>query len=112
MIERRHFLGSAAGTAAFFAMHDLRSLAGQAGAAAQVQTGPRILSVELLSGAPMSVMKAFYGTTLDLAILEERADRLTVQAGDTRITFVSSPDTVDGRPPFYHFAFNVPRTRS
>ena len=39
MIERRHFLGSAAGTAAFFAMHDLRSLAVQAGAAAQVQTG-------------------------------------------------------------------------
>jgi hypothetical protein len=52
VIERRHFLGSAAGTTAFFAMHDLRSLAVQAGAAAQVQTGARILSLDLLFGAP------------------------------------------------------------
>jgi catechol-2,3-dioxygenase len=119
VIDRRHFLGSTAAAAAFFAMHDLRSLAVQAGAAAQVQTGPRILSLELLSGAPISVMKAFYGKTLDLAILEERADRLTIQAGDTRITFVNSSDTVDGRPfdsaqgrpPFYHFAFNIPENK-
>ena len=93
-------------------MHDLRSLAVQAGAAAHVQTGPRILSLELQSGAPMSVMKAYYGTILDLAILEERADRLTVHAGDTRITFLNSSDTVDGRPPFYHYALTSPRTRS
>ncbi len=92
-------------------MHDLPSFAAQAGASAQVQTGPRILSLELLSGAPISVMKAFYGKTLDLAILEEHADRLTIQAGETRITFVNSSDTVDGRPPFYHFAFNIPENK-
>jgi len=92
-------------------MDDLPSLAVQAGAAAQVPTGPRILSLELLSGAPIGVMKAFYGKTLDLAILEERADRFTIQAGETRITFVNSADMVDGRPPFYHFAFNIPENK-
>jgi len=59
----------------------------------------------------MSVLKAFYGTTLDLAIPEEGLDRLTVQAGYTRITFDNSSDTVDGRPPFYHFAFNIPKNK-
>jgi hypothetical protein len=111
VIDRRHFLGSAAATAAFFAMHDVPAFAVQAGAAPQVQTGPRILSLELLSGAPISVMKAFYGKTLDLAILEERADRFTIQAGETRLAFVNSSDAVEGRPPFYHFAFNIPENK-
>ena len=31
-----------------------------------------------------------------------------VEAGETRITFVSSADVVAGRAPFYHFAFNIP----
>ena len=72
---------------------------------------PRILSLELLSGAPISAMKAFYGKTLDLAILKERADRFTVEAGETRMTFVTSADTASGRPPFYHFAFNIPENK-
>jgi hypothetical protein len=112
MIERRHFLGSAAATAAFFATHDLPSLALQATAVPQVQPAwPRILSLELLSGAPLGAMKPFYGKTLELAIVEERADRFTIEAGETRITFVTSTDTVDGRTPFYHFAFNIPENK-
>jgi catechol-2,3-dioxygenase len=27
------------------------------------------------------------------------------------MTFVNSSDTVDGRPPFYHFAFNIPENK-
>lgn len=59
----------------------------------------------------MAGMKAFYGKTLDLGIVDERADRFTVDAGETKITFVEDPQTVDGRAPFYHFAFNIPENK-
>jgi hypothetical protein len=111
-MNRRYFLGSAAATAAFFAMHDVAGLAGQNSGAAPAQPGrPRLLSLELQTGAPIGDMKAFYGKTLDLAILEEKADRFTIEAGESRITFVSSADIVDGRSPFYHFAFNIPENK-
>ena len=111
-IDRRHFLGSAAAAAAFFAMHDLPLAGAQAaGTPPDEPKRPRILSLELLSGAPTSAMKAFYGKTLDLRLMDERPDRFTVEAGETRITFVTSPDTVDGRAPFYHFAFNIPENK-
>ena len=112
LIDRRHFLGSAAVTAAFFAMHDLPASAGQAGSTAPAPANrPRLLSLDLQSGAPMSAMKAFYGKTLDLRIMDERPDRFSVEAGETRMTFVNSTDIVDGRPPFYHFAFNIPENK-
>ena len=56
-------------------------------------------------------MKAFYGKTLDLRILGTRADRFTVETGETRLTFVHSAEIVEGRPPFYHFAFNIPENK-
>ena len=112
MIDRRQFLGSAAATAAFFAMHDLPLIGGQsAGTAQDDPKRPRILSLELLAGAPLSAMKAFYGKTLDLRLMDERADRFTVEAGESTITFVTSEDTVAGRAPFYHFAFNIPENK-
>ena len=112
LIDRRHFLGSAAATAAFFAMHDVATLGAQAAVAPPPQPGrPRILSLELLSGAPFGAMKAFYGKTLDLRIMDERDDRFTVEAGETRITFVSGAATGAARPPFYHFAFNIPENK-
>ena len=112
LIDRRHFLGSAAATAAFFAMHDVPALGFQGGAAVPAHAGrPRILSLELLSGAPFGAMKTFYGKTLDLRIMDEKEDRFTVEAGETRLTFVK-PSTAPGvRPPFYHFAFNIPENK-
>jgi hypothetical protein len=112
-MDRRHFLGSAAATAAFFAMHELPMFAAQTAGSFLVQTPrPRLLSLELLCGAPVSAMKEFYGKTLELGIVEERdTDRLTIEAGETRITFVSSSDSEGGRPPFYHFAFNIPENK-
>jgi catechol-2,3-dioxygenase len=111
-IGRRQFLGAGAAAAAFLALHDLSPLAARGGATTQIEPAhPRLLSLELLSGAPLSAMKAFYGKTLDLAILEERADRFTVEAGQTRMTFIQSTDRVNGRAPFYHFAFNIPENK-
>ena len=59
----------------------------------------------------MNAMKAFYGKTLDLRIMDEKADRFTVEAGESRITFANSAETVEGRQPFYHFAFNIPENK-
>jgi catechol-2,3-dioxygenase len=110
-IDRRQFLGSAA-AAAFFAMHDLPLSGVQKAGSFLVETPrPRLLSLELLSGAPISAMKEFYGKTLEQGIVEERSDRLTIETGETRITFVSSSDTEGGRTPFYHFAFNIPENK-
>src|SRR5688572_29655476 len=104
-IDRRGFLGSAAATAAFFTMHDLAIAAGQTALIPQEEPKrPRLLSIELQSGASMAAMKAFYGKTLDLRLLDEKADRFSVEAGESRITFVSSNEIVAGKAPFYHFA--------
>jgi catechol-2,3-dioxygenase len=111
MIDRRHFLGSAAATAAFFAMHDLELAGAQPAAPKDEPRRPRILSLELLTGTPLNTMKAFYGKTLDLRVMDERPDRFSVEAGETKLTFVSSPDTANGRAPFYHFAFNIPENK-
>ena len=107
-IDRRHFLGYTAG---FFAMHDAFAFAQQSPSPPppwDEPRRPRILSLELLSGAPMNEMKALDRKTLDLRLLDEQADSFTVEAGESRIKFVNSTDAVDGRPPFYHFAFNIP----
>jgi len=112
LIDRRHFLGSAAATAAFFAMHEVPGWGFQAGGAVPLQPGrPRILSLELLSGAPFGAMKTFYGKTLDLRIMDEKDDRFTVEAGETRITFVKAAQAEGVRAPFYHFAFNIPENK-
>jgi catechol-2,3-dioxygenase len=99
-------------------MHDLSALASQAApgsatsAPVEAAAGrPRLLSLELRSGAPLAEMKTFYGKTLDLGVVDERGDRFTVEAGETRITFVRDAQIVDGRPPFYHFAFNIPENK-
>ena len=111
-IDRRGFLGSAAATAAFFALHDLTSVAGQTPLVPQEEPKrPRLLSLELQCGAPTSAMKAFYGKSLDLRLLDEKADRFSVEAGDSRITFVNNSETVGGKAPFYHFAFNIPENK-
>jgi catechol-2,3-dioxygenase len=54
-------------------------------------------------------MKEFYRDLLGLRVLAECADRLTVGAGETSLTFESA-DAGAGQP-FYHFAFNIPENK-
>ena len=109
LIDRRNFIGSAASAAAFFAMHDVAT--GQ-NAAAVPPPRPRILALELqAAAAAMGAMKTFYGKTLDLRITNETGDRFTVEAGETQVTFVSAADAEGPKPPFYHFAFNIPENK-
>ncbi len=113
LIDRRNFLGSAASAAAFFAMHDVAAATGQNAAALPPPAPrPRILALELqAAAAAMSAMKTFYGKTLDLRIMNEKGDRFTVEAGETQVTFVSAAHAEGQKPPFYHFAFNIPENK-
>src|SRR5262249_48613974 len=110
--DRRRFLGRASTAAAFLAAHHGLAAVGLASAIpsrGQNEPGPRILGLELLSSAPLATMKAFYHQSLGLPVLDDGPDRLTIGAGETRLTFVpAGPD--DGKP-FYHFAFNIPENK-
>jgi hypothetical protein len=105
-LDRRTFLGAASAAAALGATAVGRAPASSPAATADV---PRIRGLELLTAAPLARMKAFYHGSLGLRVREERADRLTVAAGETPLTFVPAGPGA-GRP-FYHFAFNIPENK-
>jgi len=73
------------------------------------RSDPRILSLELLTAAPLPRMKEFYHDSLGLRVVEDQRERLTIAAGQTNITFVPAPS--DAGRPFYHFAFNIPENK-
>jgi hypothetical protein len=104
---RRKFLGTASACAAFLTTHHLLPSATVGPARRTADTGPRILRLELQTAAPLTRMRDFYHRSLGLPVLPGPRDRLTVQAGRTRLTFVPAGR---GRP-FYHFAFNIPENK-
>jgi catechol 2,3-dioxygenase-like lactoylglutathione lyase family enzyme len=110
-LTRRQLLQWTAASASFFSAHQCFGVEEPAAPAAQPprSTQPLILSLELQSPAPLAGMKQFYCQSLGLALIAEQADRLTVAAGETRLTFVSAEPA--DRGPFYHFAFNIPENK-
>jgi hypothetical protein len=108
-LDRREFLGTAA--LLIVAAHRIPGAmavdVSSRGQAAWLP--PRIRSLELLTSAPMEAMKRFYGMALGLRVLEERVDRISFAAGDTRVAFVPAPEAAGA--PFYHFAFNIPENK-
>lgn len=78
-----------------------------AGASVRPPRRHRLAECQLVSGAPLDAMRAFYGETLGLpaAVSDES---LVVRAGDTRLAF--RHDSAAGNP-FYHFAFNIPENK-
>ncbi|MBD2752536.1 VOC family protein [Spirosoma validum] len=63
----------------------------------------KLLTIELETADPVGTRK-FYTQQLDLPIVAESAESLTVQVGWTQLTFRSVPGPVAP----YHFAINVP----
>jgi catechol-2,3-dioxygenase len=107
--SRREVLAWSAGM--FLALHNdgISAIQGAEMLPTSLNNHRRILSLELLTAAPLGKMKEFYCHLLGLRAVAEKPDRLTVVAGDTEITFVpAKPD--EGRP-FYHFAFNIPENK-
>lgn len=64
-----------------------------------------ITALRLLT-AHLDAQRAFYTETLGLPLVAQAADRFTVRAGATRLTFAASDTDAQ-----YHFAFNIPRNR-
>ena len=111
-LTRRKFLGaSGAAAVALVAAHRClgQEHANAPPAATAKNMHPRILSLELLTSAPLARMKQFYHQALGLRVVDERADRLTLAAGLTQLTFVSAGPEAGN--PFYHFAFNIPENQ-
>lgn len=113
MMNRRQFLY---GTSAFFAAAHTVGIpawaAERRGPRAPTYDGPedpRILRLDLETAAPLADLKRYYHDLLELEILEDEPNRLTVAAGRTPITF--TPVGPDGGEPAYHFAFNIPENK-
>ena len=108
--DRRRFLKSASFAAGFFAMHNSPELLTAApGTGPSSGPSPRIRRIEMATSAPLDEMRAFYHQTLGLEVVEESADRLSICAGQTRLTFTIA--TKEAAAPFYHFAFNIPENK-
>ena len=111
-LNRRRFLTWASATGAFFAAHGLpaekeplsKSVTGPV-----VQDRPRLRHLQLESAVPLEQMKEFYAGVLGLRLLDDRPDRLSISAGQTRLTFRRT--STDRENPFYHFAFNIPENK-
>jgi hypothetical protein len=109
--RRREFLVGAAAsvvTASF-------GLAGKTAGATTMETSKtaegehRILSLRLLTAAPLDEMRDYYRKVIGLEIANESETEFEIRAGQSRITFVKA-DPSQGKP-FYHFAFNIPENK-
>lgn len=111
-LDRRRFLKLTSVVGAFLAAHHgmaaekpkLGFLRIQGG-----EEGPRLRHLELLSSVPLPQMKEFYQGLLELPVVEDTTERLTIGAGQTRLTFLRP--TAEHENPFYHFAFNIPENK-
>jgi hypothetical protein len=110
-MKRRTFIqNSAAVTAAsFLGMHDM--LAGCAPSAANISPGAvaRITDLDLITGSSVKELKEFYTSLLEFPLITEQANRFTMRAGETKISFIQT--AIKEKAPFYHFAFNIPENK-
>ena len=110
--DRRQFFTVASTAAAFLAVHHATATERpmpESPSEKPKDAAPRIRSLELLTAAPLAKMKEFYHQSLGLRVLDDEPARLTIAAGETRLTFV--PAGMDDGKPFYHFAFNIPENK-
>jgi len=68
----------------------------------------KILGLDLVTATPLSELKNFYTGLLELPLVAEQKDRLTIRAGETIINFIHKNDNTAS---FYHFAFNIPENK-
>jgi catechol-2,3-dioxygenase len=106
---RRQFLARASAAAALIAAHEGVMPRAASAPDGPPAAGPRIVSLALLTAAPLAKMKDFYLKSIGLRVLEDAPNRLTIAAGQSRVTFVPAGEK-DGEP-FYHFAFNIPENK-
>jgi catechol-2,3-dioxygenase len=110
-MERRKFLelSASAGLLTVLNAHALLAQTGCTTAAKSTSQSPLIASLRLQTTASLENMKRFYAETIGLPVSSAKEGELTIQAGETPITFVKT-ERQDIRP-FYHFAFNIPENK-
>ncbi|GMX67278.1 hypothetical protein Elgi_65510 [Paenibacillus elgii] len=62
----------------------------------------------ILHSSNYEATKRFYRDTLQLPVLEENADSMVIQAGESKLTFVSN----DREQAYYHIAFTIPDNKA
>jgi hypothetical protein len=109
-MNRREFLNVVAASALIVAHDGLGKALSLSPPDGQQVKGspPRIVGLELRSACDLTAMKEFYHGSLGLPVINENQERLTIAAGETRLTFLSADP---GSKPFYHFAFNIPENK-
>lgn len=109
-MNRRDFIVSSS-TAAMFSVLDAHALLDRR-IHHNVLVGSqksRITALELLTVTPIQSLRNFYVKSMGLSVLSETKERITIQAGETKLTFVYTPDIAVS--PFYHVAFNIPENK-
>ena len=110
-MNRRAFLAGSGASLFLAATHGPQTWASPETGPLESRASPathRLLSLDLVTAAPLEEMEEFYGDLLGLAT-ERGDDRLTILGGATRITF--SKAGAGYLKPFYHFAFNIPENK-
>ena len=68
-----------------------------------------IKNIRLLTQASFQEMEHFYADLLGLSIVQKNKQEITFQAGLSSVTFIKTEGYE--KPPFYHFAFNIPQNK-
>ncbi len=109
-MKRRQFLTLSSGAAMAVAnAHFLFNNSFPANSLSNENKSPLIKGLKLETASPLSTMRTFYEKTIGLNILAHSSKELTIQAGQSTITFIQTSKQ-DYRP-FYHFAFNIPENK-
>lgn len=110
VLNRRKFIQSASAAALITALHPSFLFGRKFENSSKTKNGsPLIGSLRLLTAAPLNEMKEYYHAVLDLPVLDESSNQITIVCGQTRITFVKA-EPGHGEP-WYHVAFNIPENK-
>lgn len=105
-ISRRQFVGQTAVVAALMGLHQKISFAG---AGTRLAPRTRLRHLRLHTTTTLEAMEHFYADVLELPIRERARESITIDAGETRLTYQKRP--AEEGAPWYHVAFNIPENK-
>ena len=110
-MKRRSFIYNSTGAtiATFIGMHDMLAGCTPVSGSTYLNTGARILHLDLVTTATLDELKKFYTSLIGLPLVSEQADSFMIRAGETTIRFIKTNEK--DAAPFYHFAFNIPENK-
>ena len=107
-MNRRKFIHNS-GIATFVTLIGMHDALASCANTDSIDPNARILHLDLVTVASLSELRKFYTSLIGLPLISEQADRFTIRAGKTTITFIKTNEK--DAAPFYHFAFNIPENK-